>query len=205
MNEFSVVINCSNLPIEGFILAFVDNYGNPILFDEAESYMSVEILKCPCTQLVACHNKCYYTYTEQEENCMPINPALWTFRYPTSATLRLAFRLKPVYRTPMNLHINMFYGQHEKPQCTLGPVVSHAICEDQSRKCTKTPDCPGFVSWMVELQECYYREDCYSHDTPYEDVVNVDTDYTRPRDNVYDYEHHDYGYNYGYEYGNSKE
>ena len=195
--EFSVVINCNNFPIEGFILAFVDNYGNPILFDENESYMSVEILKCCNSQLVSCHNKCYYTYVEQEENCLPINPALWTFRYPTSAKLRLAFRLKPIYRTPMNLHINMFYGQGETPQCTLAPVISHAICEDQSRKCTKTPDCPGFVSWMVSLQECYYRHDC--HEEP-EEKKEPTHHYDKPQDHVYDYEHHNYAYDDKYEY-----
>lgn len=208
MCEFSVTINCDHFPIEGFILAFVDNYGNPILFDESESYMSVEILKCSCAQLVACHDKCYYTYVEQEENCMPINSALWTFRYPTSATLRLAFRLKPIYRTPMNLHINMFYGQHEKPQCTLGPVVSNAICEDQTRKCVKTPDCPGFVTWMVELQECYYQGDYNEdeHDREREHESGDGTSgelssvYIAPHENVYEYEHHNYGYDYGYEY-----
>ena len=40
--EFNVVINSRYLPIQGFILAFVDECGNPIIFNNCNSFMKIE-------------------------------------------------------------------------------------------------------------------------------------------------------------------
>ena len=151
---FNVIINTHNRRIEGFILNFVDDCGVPICFDNYESFMSVEILTECGPRLVSCENKIYYTYTEQSNNCMPINPALWTYRYPTSATLRLSFRLRHCYTRSLHLNINMFYGQNQCPHEKLGPVIDNAIRSDNQNHCVEDPCYPGYVSWMVSQREC---------------------------------------------------
>ena len=163
---FNVAINTCNKRIEGFILTFVDECGFPICFDDCESYMSVEILTECGPRLVACDNKRFYTYTEQTNNCMPINTALWTFRYPTSATLLLSFRLKHCYMNRIRLNINMFYGQYKYPQKNLGIVVCNAIESDRYSPCVKDPCYPGYVGWMVSLQECCEQPDYSNQQQP---------------------------------------
>ena len=150
---FNVIINTDNRRIEGFILNFVDDCGQPICFNDYESFMSVEILTECGPRLVSCENKIYYTYTEQANNLMPINPALWTYRYPTSATLLLAFRLNHCYTSRIHLNINMFYGQNICPHETLGPVIDNAIMSDKRSHCVADPCYPGYVSWMVSQRE----------------------------------------------------
>jgi len=150
---FNVTINPCNRRIEGFILNFVDDCGVPICFDDYESFMSIEILTECGPRLVSCENKIYYTYTEQANNCMPINPALWTYQYPTSATLRLSFRLRHCYMRNIHLNINMFYGQNQCPHEKLGSVIDNAIRSDKCNHCVEDPCYPGYVSWMVSQRE----------------------------------------------------
>lgn len=150
---FGVEINTKNKHIEGFILTFVDEHGYPICFDDYESYMSIETLNGHGCQLVSCNNKIFYTYTEQANNCMPINPALWTYHYPTSAALRLSFRLSHCYGRRMRMNINLFYAQHPTPSRMLESVVNHAVQSDLVQPCVKEPCYPGYVGWMVSLRE----------------------------------------------------
>ncbi len=151
---FHVVINCDRRAIEGFILAFVDCYNNPICFDDSTSYMSIETIECGDPTLISWNNKYYYTYEEQERNGMPANGALWTYHYPACETLRLSFRICPKYCYPeMRMFINLFYQQNDTYSTTLEPVIADAIRQDQSYKCTKTPCAPGYVSWMTSLEE----------------------------------------------------
>jgi hypothetical protein len=150
---FGVEINQKNKPIEGFFLTFVDECGYPICFDDYESYMSIELLNGYGCQLVSYNNKIYYTYTEQANNCMPINTALWTYHYPTSAALRLSFRLCHSYGRRIRLNINVFYAQNPTPSKVLEPVVNNAVRSDINQPCVPDPCYPGYVGWMVSLRE----------------------------------------------------
>ena len=151
---FSVVINGCHKAIDGFILTFVDECGYPICFDDYESYMSVEVAETPCPDLISSDNKIYYTYTEQANNCMALNTALWTFRYPTTSTLKLSFQLSHCYAGRIRMCINMFYAQCKHPEPYLEPVIRNAIQSDISMACVKDPCYPGYVGWMMSLKEC---------------------------------------------------
>ena len=151
--NFNVVINQCNRYIEGFLLTFLDTCGDPICFDDYESYMSIETLTGCGAHLVSCDNKIYYTYTEQAKNYMPINPALWTYHYPTTDALRLAFDLKKTQNQPTTLMIIMFYTQGKTPQHTLEPVINHAVHTDLSNQCVRDPYTPGHIAWMLNLVE----------------------------------------------------
>jgi hypothetical protein len=164
--EFNVVINSRYLPIQGFILAFVDECGNPIIFNNCNSFMKIESITpypdyncyyypprynyyynevCPFS------NKNYYTYTIQEYNCMPINPALWSYYININVPLKLSFKLDYNYTGNVFLYINMFFPQ----QCEykLGPIIRNCIISDQELHCVKNPFACGYISWMTDLQE----------------------------------------------------
>ena len=173
--EFNVTINPDYLPIQGFILAFVDECGKPIIFNDCNSLMKIEsITPYPCYD---CHgnptcnyfygqvcqfaNKDYYTYTIQEHNCMPINPALWSYYINTKLPLRLTFKLDYNYTGNVFLYINMFYLQ-EHVECKLGPIIRNCIISDQEKHCVGNPMACGYVSWMTDLDEysCSYPYNC---------------------------------------------
>jgi len=199
---FNVAINTCNKRIEGFILTFVDECGFPICFDDCESYMSVEILTECGPRLVTCDNKIFYTYTEQHNNCMPLNTALWTLRYPTSATLLLSFRLKHCYMNRIRLNINMFYGQNKCPEEKLGPVVCNAIESDKYTPCVKDSCYPGYVGWMVSLKECC-EQPTYSNNQQTENSNQQQTEHSNYQQPNY-YTHHQSSYytpNQTYQYG----
>lgn len=166
--DFSVVINNNKRGIEGFWLAFVDQCGHPVCFDDYETFMSIEVLDCCNSKLISCNDKTYYTYTEQANNCLPINPALWTYRYPTNARLRLSFRLCHRYTYPISLFVNVFYRQYKCPRPVLEPVINNAIQSDLYNHCVKDPYYPGYVTWMSCLREnCPCKEpDGESNDYP---------------------------------------
>lgn len=173
--EFNVIINPDYLPIQGFILAFVDEHGKPIIFNNCNSLMKIEsITPYPCHDyhgVPACNyyygqvcpfaNKDYYTYTIQEHNCMPINPALWSYYINIKVPLRLTFKLDYNYTGNVFLYINMFYLQ-EHCECKLGPIIRNCIISDQETHCVCNPLACGYISWMTDLEECsgFYPSNC---------------------------------------------
>jgi hypothetical protein len=165
LNEFNIVINNCRDYIQGFILAFVDEHGQPIIFDNYETFMKIDsICQNPydyCYQNTPSHwynpltpyyDKNYYTYTQQSINCMPLNTALWTYYINTREALALSFKLKHSHTGPIRLYINTFYTQKE-PQCALQPVICNAIYSDLYIGCVCNPWCPGYISWMTNLYE----------------------------------------------------
>jgi hypothetical protein len=180
--EFNVIINTRYLPIQGFILAFVDEYGNPIIFDDYNSFMKIEsITPYPNTnsyeypptynyyyrEICPFSDKNYYTYTIQAYNCMPINPALWSYYININVPLKLSFKLDYNYTGNVFLYINMFFPQqHCAPK--LEPIISNCIRSDQELSCVYNPFACGYISWMTDLQE---RPDCpptdCNNDYPY--------------------------------------
>ena len=165
--EFNVIINSRYLPIQGFILAFVDECGKPIQFDDCNSFMRIEsITPYPaenCFQYPPTYNyyvgeicpfadKNYYTYTIQEHNCMPINTALWSYYININVPLKLSFKLNYSYTGNVFLYINMFYLQKQwEPK--LEPIISNCVNSDQEDGCVAHPNACGYVSWMIHLQE----------------------------------------------------
>jgi|688.fasta_scaffold457346_2 hypothetical protein len=181
--EFNVIINPSYLPIQGFILAFVDECGNPIIFDDYNSFMKIEsITPYPNTnscvyppsynyyyrEICPFSDKNYYTYTIQAYNCMPINPALWSYYININVPLKLSFKLDYKYTGKVFLYINMFFPQeHCVPK--LEPIIRNCIRSDQELSCVCNPFACGYISWMTDLQErpdCPPPTDCYN-DYPY--------------------------------------
>lgn len=181
--EFNVIINTRYLPIQGFILAFVDECGNPIIFDDYNSFMKIEsITPYPNTDY-HCHNpptynyyyrevcpfsdKNYFTYTLQTYNCMPINPALWSYYINTKVPLKLSFKLNYNYTGNVFLYINMFFPQEHCVLPKLEPIISNCIESDQQLTCVRDPFACGYISWMTNLQEMYYsEEDHHPHHPP---------------------------------------
>lgn len=180
--EFNVIINTRYLPIQGFILAFVDECGNPIIFDDYNSFMKIEsITPYPNTnsyeypptynyyyrEICPFSDKNYYTYTIQAYNCMPINPALWSYYININVPLKLSFKLDYNYTGNVFLYINMFFPQqHCAPK--LEPIIRNCIRSDQELSCVYNPFACGYISWMTGLQE---RPDCpptdCNNDYPY--------------------------------------
>jgi hypothetical protein len=167
--EFNIIINPNYLPIQGFILAFVDECGVPIIFNDCNSFMKIEsITPYPREN---CHyaptydyyygevcpfaNKYYYTYTMQEYNCMPINPALWSYYININVPLKLSFKLDHNYTGNVFLYINMFYPQ-EHCVSKLEPIIHNCIKSDQELHCVYNPFACGYISWMTDLQEPIY-------------------------------------------------
>jgi hypothetical protein len=109
--EFSVIINNRYLPIQGFVLAFVDECGNPIIFDDYNSFMKIESIT-PYPNVNSCvyppsynyyyreicpfSDKNYYTYTIQAYNCMPINPAAPVIPILIVPPIAQAYREQPL-------------------------------------------------------------------------------------------------------------
>jgi hypothetical protein len=161
--EFNVIINTKCMPIQGFILAFVDECCNPIIFDNYNSFMKIEsitsypICQYPSTynyygEICPFANKDYYTYTMQEYNCMPINPALWTYYVNVDVPLKLSFKLNYNYTRNVFLYINMFFPQ-EHCEFKLEPIIRNCIISDQKLNCVQNPFWCGYISWMTDLQE----------------------------------------------------
>ena len=165
--EFNVIINSKYLPIQGFILAFVDECGKPVSFNDCNSLMKIEsITPYPCDnnqypptynyyyrEICPFANKNYYTYTIQEYNCMPINPALWAYYINIDVPLKLSFKLDYNYTGNVFLYINMFFPQ-EHCALKLGPIIGNCIRSDQQLSCVYNPFACGYISWMTDLQEC---------------------------------------------------
>jgi hypothetical protein len=177
--EFNVIINSRYLHILGFILAFVDESGNPIQFDNCNSLMKIEsITPYPAencytyppaynyyfSEICPFADKNYYTYTMQEYNCMPINPALWSYYININVPLKLSFKLNYNYTGNVFLYINMFYPQ-SACQDKLGPIIRNCITNDQELNCVSNPFACGYVSWMTDLQEIpqYTSSDNYPY------------------------------------------
>jgi len=177
--EFSVTINSRYLPIQGFILAFVDECGKPIIFNNCNSFMKIESItpypnnncyQYPPTysyyfnEICPYSDKNYYTYTIQDYNCMPINPALWSYYINIDVPLKLSFKLDYNYTGNVFLYINMFFLQQQW-ECKLEPIIRNCIISDQELHCVKNPFACGYISWMTNLQEenGYYD----THDYPY--------------------------------------
>ncbi len=176
--EFNVIINPRYLHILGFILAFVDEYGKPIIFNDCNSLMKIEsITPYPCNdyhhdpaynyyygEICPFANKNYYTYTMQEYNCMPINPALLSYYININVPLRLTFKLDYNYTGNVFLYINMFFPQ-EHCEVKLGPIIRNCIKSDQELHCVYDPLACGYISWMTDLEECHcgYPSNCNSN------------------------------------------
>ena len=152
-DQFSITMNEGRRRIEGFMLAFTDSNGQPVFLDDVDSMMKVEIVHRGMPVFVSMDNKTYYTRTEQSKNNMHPNAALWTYRYPTNATLCLSFSLKHEYTEAFTLHVNMFYMQNPQPYPALSDVIDNAISNDMENTCnSKNLLAPGYVTWMVRLQ-----------------------------------------------------
>ena len=180
--EFNVIINSKYLRIQGFVLAFVDECRNPIIFDDCNSLMKIESITpypnpYPCQGPPTCDyyreispfaNKDYYTYTIQEHNCMPINPALWSYYVNVDVPLKLSFKLNYNYTGNVFMYINMFVAQ-EHCALKLEPIIRNCIKSDQELNCVKDPFWCGYISWMTDLEEmpCYYPPANYDDDYPY--------------------------------------
>jgi hypothetical protein len=179
--EFNVIINSRYLRIQGFILAFVDECCNPIIFDNCNSLMKIESITpypredCHCSptydyyygEICPFANKNYYTYTMQDYNCMPINPALWTYYINVDVPLKLSFKLNYNYTGNVFLYVNMFFPQ-EHCETKLEPIIRNCIISDQQLNCVKTPFWCGYISWMTDLQENPYPPPSdYDDDYPY--------------------------------------
>lgn len=162
--EFNVIINSCYLPIQGFILAFVDEYGKPIIFNDCNSFMKIEsITPCPIgcyppvynyyyNEICPFADKYYYTYTIQEYNCMPINPALWSYYVNINVPLKLSFKLDYNYTGRVFLYINMFIMQKQQ-ECKLEPIIRNCIHSDLYLGCVPNPFACGYISWMTNLNE----------------------------------------------------
>ena len=165
--EFNIVINSRYLPIQGFILAFVDEHGNPIIFNDCNSFMKIEsITPYPdynsycypprynyyCGEICPFSDKNYYTYTIQDYNCMPINPALWSYYININVPLKLSFKLDYNYTGNVFLYVNMFLLQ-EPYEYKLEPIIRNCIRSDQELNCVRNPFACGYISWMTDLQE----------------------------------------------------
>ena len=165
--EFNVIINSRYLPIQGFILAFVDECGKPIIFNNCNSFMKIESItpypdyNCYSypprymyyyNEICPFSDKNYYTYTIQEYNCMPINPALWSYYINIDVPLKLSFKLDYNYTGNVFLYINMFFLQQQY-EFKLEPIIRNCIISDQELHCVKNPFSCGYISWMTDLQE----------------------------------------------------
>jgi len=180
--EFNITINARYLPIQGFILAFVDECGQPIIFDNCNSFMKIEaITPFPaenCFQYPPTYNyyigeicpfadKNYYTYTIQEHNCMPLNTALWSYYINLNVPLKLSFKLNYNYTGGVFLYINMFYRQKQQCLYNLNEVIHNSIYSDQEDGCIENPYACGYVSWMTHLQETSEHTPSSNDDYPY--------------------------------------
>jgi hypothetical protein len=161
--EFNVIINTKCMPIQGFILTFVDECANPIIFDNYNSFMKIEsitpypICQYPSTydyyrEICPFSDKTYYSYTQQVYNCMPLNPALWAYYVNINTPLKLSFKLDYAYTKNVFLYINMFFPQGH-PACNLEQVIRNCIISDQKLSCVRNPFACGYISWMTDLQE----------------------------------------------------
>lgn len=178
--EFNVIINTRYTQIQGFILAFVDECGKPIIFDDYNSFMKIESItpypnpnsyEYPPTynyyysEICPFSDKNYYTYTMQAYNCMPINPALWTYAINTNVPLKLSFKLDYNYTGNVFMYINTFFPQHLCSDNKLEPVIRNCIRSDQELSCVRNPFACGYISWMTDLQETpqYTSSDNYPY------------------------------------------
>ena len=168
-SEFKVIINDCCDKIQGFILTFVDECGTPICLDPYKNNMRVqgiyEFPNCayacnpnPCSdqffynELIPWNNKLFYTYTEQTQNCMPLNTALWACYLNADVPLQLSFYLEHDHPRPITMYINMFFTQ-EHLECNLEQVINHCICNDIYGPCVCCPYRRGYVTWMINLVE----------------------------------------------------
>lgn len=165
--EFNIIINPRYLHIQGFVLAFVDETGSPIIFNNCNSFMKIEsitpypdysgsyyppVYKYYNNEICPFANKNYYTYTIQNYNCMPINPALWSYYININLPLNLSFKLDYNYTGNVFLYINMFFPQ-QNCEFKLGPIIRNCITSDQDLHCVTNPLACGYISWMTDLQE----------------------------------------------------
>jgi len=147
--------------VQGFIVTFIDQCGQPVVFDDYNSFMKVEgIYSYPqCggymnyfyNELIPNNNKIFYTYTVQGYNDIPLNTAFWACYLNADVPLQLTFNLTPKCEGPIRMVINMFYLQ-DQFECKLGPVIDKCICNDFG-PCVCCPYQMGYVSWMTTLRE----------------------------------------------------
>ncbi len=178
--EFNVIINQCYLPIQGFVLAFVDECGKPIIFNDCNSFMKIESITpyptdCYCyppvynyyyNEICPFADKYYYTYTIQSYNCMAYNSALWSYYVNINVPLKLSFKLDYNYTGRVFMYINMFIMQ--KPiEYKLGPIISNSIYSDQHLGCVPNPFACGYISWMTNLHETNNDTPSCNDDYPY--------------------------------------